>query len=104
MAAAEALQQWTVNRTGPYISNVLSHVGFARLDEQLVPANDPAAGPNTAHYEFITSVCTCASRGYFCHLTCPTPRRMGFPLLPVRHRATTTPCSSFCSRPNRAAQ
>lgn len=57
IAAAAALKEWEDNRTGPYTSSIGTHVGFARLDKELVPAADPAAGPNTPHYEIIIGVC-----------------------------------------------
>ncbi|KAJ7267567.1 aryl-alcohol oxidase-like protein [Mycena haematopus] len=54
--AAEQLAQWTTTRTGPLVDNPANHLGWFRI-----PGNssifeefpDPAAGPNTAHYEFI---------------------------------------------------
>lgn len=57
VASAEALEEWKVNKTGPYVANVMNHIGFFRLDDDLIPEDDPAAGPNTAHYEFMTCVC-----------------------------------------------
>ncbi|KAG6841012.1 hypothetical protein C0991_002642 [Blastosporella zonata] len=51
----DAMTQWLTNKTGPYIDTILDHVGFVRLNNSLVPKSDPAAGPNTPHYEIIVS-------------------------------------------------
>ncbi|KAG6888313.1 hypothetical protein C0995_009250 [Termitomyces sp. Mi166 len=51
----DALVQWQTNKTGPYVDTILDHIGFARLNKTLVPQQDPAAGPNTPHYEVIVS-------------------------------------------------
>ncbi|KAF8075341.1 aryl-alcohol oxidase precursor [Lyophyllum atratum] len=52
---ADAMAQWQVNKTGPFVNTVLDHIAFARLDKKLVPKLDSAAGPNTPHYEFAVS-------------------------------------------------
>jgi len=52
---AQSLQEWKVNKTGPYVATILDHIGFVRLNSQLAPNPDTAAGPNSAHYEMIVS-------------------------------------------------
>ncbi|KAF8075357.1 aryl-alcohol oxidase precursor [Lyophyllum atratum] len=51
----DALEQWRANKTGPFIDTIMDHIGFVRIDKKLVPKQDTAAGPNTAHYEVIVS-------------------------------------------------
>lgn len=51
----DAMTQWQVNKTGPFVDTIVDHVGFVRLDKKLVPRQDSAAGPNTPHYEVIVS-------------------------------------------------
>ncbi|KAG6864689.1 hypothetical protein C0993_008650 [Termitomyces sp. T159_Od127] len=51
----DALTRWQTNKTGPYVNTILDHIGFVRLNKSLVPIQDPAAGPNTPHYEVIVS-------------------------------------------------
>ncbi|KAH0583235.1 hypothetical protein H2248_011115 [Termitomyces sp. 'cryptogamus'] len=51
----DALAQWQTNKTGPYVDTILDHIGFVRLNETLVVKQDPAAGPNSPHYEVIVS-------------------------------------------------
>ncbi|KAJ7723574.1 aryl-alcohol oxidase, partial [Mycena metata] len=52
------LAQWNKSRLGPLVDNPLSHMGWLRIPDnssifEQVP--DPAAGPNTSHYELIIS-------------------------------------------------
>lgn len=59
-ATQEAIDLWKNTRTGILASGPFNNLGFIRL-----PANasifstnvDPAAGPKTAHFEFIIGVC-----------------------------------------------
>ncbi|KAJ6494980.1 aryl-alcohol oxidase [Mycena vulgaris] len=54
--AAEQLAQWNTTRTGPLVDNPLSHMGWLRIPDNSSIFNtfpDPAAGPNTSHYELI---------------------------------------------------
>ncbi|KAJ6494966.1 aryl-alcohol-oxidase from pleurotus Eryingii [Mycena vulgaris] len=56
--AAEQLTQWNTTRTGPLVDNSLSHMGWLRIPDNssiFERFPDPAAGPNTAHYELIIS-------------------------------------------------
>ncbi|KAJ7878671.1 aryl-alcohol oxidase precursor [Mycena leptocephala] len=56
--AAEQFAQWNTSRTGPLVDNPLSHMGWLRIpDNSSIFENfpDPAAGPNTSHYELIIS-------------------------------------------------
>ncbi|KAJ7457103.1 aryl-alcohol-oxidase from pleurotus Eryingii [Mycena latifolia] len=56
--AIEQLAQWNATRTGPLVDTPVTHLGWFRLPnnssifEQFA---DPAAGPNTSHYELIIS-------------------------------------------------
>ncbi|KAF7376521.1 Pyranose dehydrogenase [Mycena sanguinolenta] len=54
--AAEQLAQWTTLRTGPLIDPPTSQLGWFRIPDNssiFEQFPDPAAGPNTAHYELI---------------------------------------------------
>ncbi|KAJ7680727.1 aryl-alcohol oxidase [Mycena polygramma] len=56
--AAEELAQWNTSRTGPLVDTLGSQIGWLRIPDnssifESVP--DPAAGPNTPHYELIFS-------------------------------------------------
>ncbi|GLB41417.1 hypothetical protein LshimejAT787_1000170 [Lyophyllum shimeji] len=51
----DAMTQWQVHKTGPFVDTILDHIGFVRLDKKLVPRQDSAAGPNSPHYEVIVS-------------------------------------------------
>ncbi|KAJ7882855.1 aryl-alcohol-oxidase from pleurotus Eryingii [Mycena leptocephala] len=56
--AAEEFTQWNVTRTGPLVDNPPTHIGWLRVPDNssiFERFPDPAAGPNTAHYEFIIS-------------------------------------------------
>ncbi|KAJ7187798.1 aryl-alcohol oxidase precursor [Mycena filopes] len=56
--AAQELAQWNTTRTGPLADNPASHMGWLRIpDNSSIFADfpDPAAGPNTSHYELIIS-------------------------------------------------
>ncbi|KAJ7879141.1 hypothetical protein B0H13DRAFT_2051662 [Mycena leptocephala] len=56
--AAEQFAQWNTSRTGPLVDNPLSHMGWLRIpNNSSIFENfpDPAAGPNTSHYELIIS-------------------------------------------------
>lgn len=55
----QALGQWTQNGTGPLADGVCNHLAFLRLPSNssiFEDMDDPAAGPNAAHIEFIVSV------------------------------------------------
>ncbi|KAJ6498872.1 aryl-alcohol oxidase [Mycena sanguinolenta] len=54
--AAEQLAQWTTLRTGPLVDPPTSQLGWFRIPDNssiFEQFPDPAAGPNTAHYELI---------------------------------------------------
>jgi len=55
--AAEALAEWTANRTGPYVLNTAGNTwGWFRLPPNspaFKHASDPSAGPTSAHFEMI---------------------------------------------------
>ncbi|KAJ7497714.1 aryl-alcohol-oxidase from pleurotus Eryingii [Mycena latifolia] len=54
--AADQLAQWNTTRTGPLVDGPTSHLGWLRIPDNSSIFDrfpDPAAGPNTAHYEFI---------------------------------------------------
>ncbi|KAJ7693405.1 alcohol oxidase [Mycena rosella] len=53
--AAQQLAQWNTTRTGQLVDNPLSHIGFFRIPTLVKQYPDPAAGPNTAHFEFFVS-------------------------------------------------
>lgn len=56
--AAEQLAQWNTTRTGPLVDNPGTQLGWLRIPADASIFDrfpDPAAGPNTAHYEFIIS-------------------------------------------------
>ncbi|KAJ7822586.1 alcohol oxidase [Mycena leptocephala] len=56
--AAEQFAQWNASRTGPLVDNPLSHMGWLRIPDNssiFEKFPDPAAGPNTSHYELIIS-------------------------------------------------
>jgi len=56
--------QWMDNRTGPLAGGVCNHLGWLRLPKDATifkTTKDPAAGPNSSHYEMIFSVSTLLS-------------------------------------------
>ncbi|KAJ6521973.1 alcohol oxidase [Mycena vulgaris] len=56
--AAEQLAQWNTTRTGPLVDYPLSHIGWLRIPDNssiFERFSDPAAGPNTAHYELLVA-------------------------------------------------
>jgi choline dehydrogenase-like flavoprotein len=58
-ATQEAIELWNNTRTGIFASGTFNHLGFIRLpaNASIFSANaDPAAGPKTAHFEFIIGV------------------------------------------------
>ncbi|KAF8582565.1 GMC oxidoreductase [Ramaria rubella] len=55
----EALALWNRTRSGPFVDTSGSHLGYLRLPENSSIFNevsDPAAGPRTPHFEFVTGV------------------------------------------------
>ncbi|RDB17150.1 Pyranose dehydrogenase 3 [Hypsizygus marmoreus] len=55
---AQAVQQWRVNGTGFLVNSIVDQLVFMRLpkgDKALSMIKDPAAGPNTPHYELLIS-------------------------------------------------
>lgn len=65
----ERLREWSDTQQGPLVDTFASHLFFSRLASNstiLKQITDPAAGPNTAHYELGFSV-SCQPRP----LTCP---------------------------------
>lgn len=62
--AAEILNEWKVNKSGPLTGPVSTHLGYMRLPKnasmfETVP--DPSAGPNTPHVELSFNVCIVVS-------------------------------------------
>lgn len=56
---AQALTQWTSTRMGPFANSVANTYGFLRLPSNssiLAGITDPAAGPNSPHFEMIFTV------------------------------------------------
>ncbi|KAJ6587189.1 aryl-alcohol oxidase [Mycena vulgaris] len=56
--AEEELDQWDTKRTGPLVDTVTSHIGWLRIPDNssiFGRFSDPAAGPNTAHFELVFS-------------------------------------------------
>ncbi|KAJ6498864.1 aryl-alcohol-oxidase from pleurotus Eryingii [Mycena sanguinolenta] len=54
--AAEQLAQWNTTRTGPLVDSPTSQLGWLRIPDNssiFEQFPDPAAGPNTPHYELI---------------------------------------------------
>ncbi|KAJ7593889.1 aryl-alcohol oxidase precursor [Mycena floridula] len=54
----ELLDQWKESRTGPMVTNLMGFLGWFRLPETspiFENFTDPAAGPNTGHFEYIVS-------------------------------------------------
>ncbi|KAF9258140.1 pyranose dehydrogenase [Marasmius fiardii PR-910] len=54
--ADESLRLWKTKRRGPLVNTITTHLGWFRIDEgssALREFADPAAGPSTAHYEFV---------------------------------------------------
>ncbi|KAG7094373.1 hypothetical protein E1B28_007974 [Marasmius oreades] len=55
--AEEALQLWRTKRQGPLVNTVTTQLGWLRIPDNSGAfkehPDDPAAGPNTAHYEFV---------------------------------------------------
>ncbi|KAJ7116949.1 hypothetical protein C8R44DRAFT_791684 [Mycena epipterygia] len=53
------LDQWTNTRTGPFVDSLFSHLGWLRIprSNSIWAGNvpDPAAGPNSPHFELIFS-------------------------------------------------
>ncbi|KDR79239.1 hypothetical protein GALMADRAFT_223476 [Galerina marginata CBS 339.88] len=53
-----AVEQWVTNKTGMFANNVVNNFGFARIPSNATifkVAADPAAGPNSPHWEIIIS-------------------------------------------------
>ncbi|KAJ7198569.1 alcohol oxidase [Mycena pura] len=56
--AAEEFAQWNSSRMGPLVDNPVTHIGWLQVPDKssiFDRFSDPAAGPNTAHYELIIS-------------------------------------------------
>ncbi|KAJ6629541.1 aryl-alcohol-oxidase from pleurotus Eryingii [Mycena sp. CBHHK59/15] len=56
--AAEQFTEWNTTRLGPLVDNPLTHMGWLRIPDNSSIFNhfpDPAAGPNTSHFELIIS-------------------------------------------------
>ncbi|KAJ7149767.1 aryl-alcohol oxidase [Mycena crocata] len=53
--AAEALATWQETQRGPLVNSPLAHLIWARVPDNSFSVKDPAAGPNTAHYELLFS-------------------------------------------------
>lgn len=67
-----ALAQWSINQTGIAAGNtVVNTIGYLRLpnESSLLAATDPAAGPNSAHYQlsFLASPSIISSRQSLMH-------------------------------------
>ncbi|KAG6853679.1 hypothetical protein C0991_002322 [Blastosporella zonata] len=50
---AQLLKQWQTSRTGPLTDTVASLISFHRVTGDDIPNPDPAAGPNTPHFEHL---------------------------------------------------
>ncbi|KAG6844995.1 hypothetical protein H0H87_001767 [Tephrocybe sp. NHM501043] len=50
---AQLLKQWQAEKTGPLTNTVASLISFHRVTGDDVPNPDPAAGPNTPHFEHL---------------------------------------------------
>ncbi|KAF8056620.1 glucose dehydrogenase short protein [Lyophyllum atratum] len=50
---ARLLEQWKKNGTGPLVNTVASLISFHRVTGDDVPHPDPAAGPDTPHFEHL---------------------------------------------------
>ncbi|KAG5728166.1 hypothetical protein E4T56_gene19285 [Termitomyces sp. T112] len=50
---AQLLQQWNKTKTGPLTDTVASLISFHRVAGDDLPNPDPAAGPNTPHFEHL---------------------------------------------------
>lgn len=96
-----ALQQWETSKTGPYTDTILDHVGFIRVPAASVPTPDTAAGPNSPHFEMITSVCVIFSS--WAQSLMDHHRRMVF-LLSRLPRATSLLSQPFLYRPHLAVR
>lgn len=58
--AAELFEQWNTTRTGPLADGPANVFGWFRVAENssiFSNTSDPSAGPTSAHFEFILSVC-----------------------------------------------
>ena len=56
---SQALAQWNLTKTGPFANSVANTYGFFRLPSSssiLAGIPDPAAGPNSPHFEMIPTV------------------------------------------------
>lgn len=54
-----AVTQWVTSKTGFIADNIVNNFGFARLPSNssiFATQKDPAAGPNSPHYEFLPTV------------------------------------------------
>ncbi|KDR85769.1 hypothetical protein GALMADRAFT_218865 [Galerina marginata CBS 339.88] len=54
--AQEQLDMWTANRTGLLVDGIFNNLGWFRLDKNasiFQKYQDPAAGPQTGHFEFV---------------------------------------------------
>lgn len=85
--AAEQLQQWNETRTGDLVLGPGNQLGWLRLPENssiFAKVTDPSAGPSSAHFEFIPTVCVTIpllskivltlSTGQFRFVCCTFPR------------------------------
>ncbi|RDB18616.1 Pyranose dehydrogenase 3 [Hypsizygus marmoreus] len=50
---AKLLKQWKANGTGPLVNSIASLISFHRVFGNDIPKLDPAAGPNTPHFEHL---------------------------------------------------
>ncbi|KAJ7681664.1 alcohol oxidase [Mycena rosella] len=94
--AAQELAQWNTTRTGPLVDNVLSHIGFFRVPTLVHQYPDPAAGPNTAHYEFFVSNGLAGpppATGNFMTLTCVV-------VAPIARGSVTLSSNNVLAAPN----
>ncbi|KAK7055884.1 mitochondrial choline dehydrogenase [Favolaschia claudopus] len=51
--AAEEVAEWQQTQRGPLVDSPLAHLIWSRLPDNLFSIPDPAAGPNTAHFELL---------------------------------------------------
>jgi choline dehydrogenase-like flavoprotein len=54
--AAADIAAWQQTQTGPLVDTPLAHLVWSRVPSNAFSIPDPAAGPNTAHYELLFTV------------------------------------------------
>jgi hypothetical protein len=54
--AGQELANWQATQTGLLVDSPIAHLVWSRVPQGSFSIKDPAAGPNTAHYELIFAV------------------------------------------------